>query len=247
MKKPLLILAVFFIALTSASAQTTKGTLFVGTTLGTTAYDFGTSTYTYTDADVKSQDQKNYSLSLSPQIGVFLTDHLIFGGSLDLSYAHNTDNVSNTTDNLLINDATTNTTTFSAGPFVRYYFFDSKPSKTLLYFQAEAGAGAGGGSSTGSTLNTANTSTSTTGNTSGEFIFRAGGSLGLTHFIQKNIGLDIGVGYSYDYENYSTSTTTQTTTAAGASTSAPGSYKAKVPQSGISLTAGFHFFIPEKK
>jgi hypothetical protein len=247
MKKIILSLATCAIALTSVKAQMAKGNLFMGTVLGTTTYNFGTFTYNYSDANIKTEDQKHYSLSLRPSMGVFLTDHLIFGGTLALSYSHDQDNISNTTDNLLINNGTTNSTTFSVGPFVRYYFFDSQPAKTLFYLQAEAGVGTGGGSTTESTLNTANTSISSSGTTNGMFVFRGGGSLGLTHFIQKNIGLDIGVGYAYDYESYTSTLSTQTTPSSGAAATGSSSYKAKVPQNGITLSAGFHFFIDTKK
>jgi hypothetical protein len=246
MKKTILIFAGCLLAITSVKAQLAKGNLFIGTGLGTTTYNFGTYTYTYPDANVKTQDEKDYSLTLSPSIGVFLTDHLIFGGSLGLSYSNEKINETSTIDNYLVDNTTSNTTTATIGPFVRYYFFDAQPTKTVFYFQADAGVGFGGGSSTGSTLSTANTSATSSGNINGLFIFKAGGALGLTHFIQKNIGLDVSVGYTYDDESYNTTANTQSTTAGGVVSSASNSFKAKVPQNGIALSAGFHFFIPNK-
>ena len=246
MKKTILIFAGCLLAITSVKAQLAKGNLFIGTDLGTTAYDFGTYNYTYPDGNVKTQDAKDYSLTLSPAMGVFLTDHLIFGGSLGLSYSNEKVNETSMVDNYLIDNTTSNTTTATIGPFVRYYFFDAQPTKTLFYFQADAGVGFGGGGSTAATLSTTNTNATTTDNINGMFIFKAGGALGLTHFIQKNIGLDVSVGYAYDDESYNTTSNTQSTTAGGVVSNSSNSFKAKVPQSGIALSAGFHFFIPNK-
>jgi hypothetical protein len=246
MKKTILIFAGCLLAMTGVKAQLAKGNLFIGTDLGTTTYNFGTYTYTYPDANVKSQVEKDYSIGISPSIGVFLTDHLIFGGSLNVAYSNQKINETSTIDNYLVDNTTSNTTTATIGPFIRYYFFDSQPAKTVFYFQADAGVGSGGGSSTGSTLSTTNTTTTSTGNINGMFIFKAGGALGLTHFISRNIGLDVSVGYAYDDESYNDSSTQQSTTSGGVVGNASNSFKAKVPQSGIALSAGFHFFIPNK-
>ena len=243
MKKIFFIIAACFIGITSVKAQIAKGNLFVGTGIGSTTYNFGNYSYTYSDANVKNQDQKAYTLNLSPSIGVFLTDHLIFGGSLNLAYDHNKTDISNTTDNFLTNNSTVNTTTFTAGPFVRYYFFDAEPKNTLVFVQADAAVGTGGGSTNGSTLYTNNSATSSNGNTNGMFVFKAGGAIGVTHFIQKNIGLDISVGYGYDLQKYTATLNTQTTNAAGLVSNTSSSYKASIPQNGITLAAGFHFFI----
>jgi hypothetical protein len=239
MKKIFLILTTCAIALTSVKAQVAKGNLFVGADLGATSYRFGTYTYNYPDANVKTEDQNDYSLNLSPRLGVFLSDHLIFGGALALDYNHDKINNSNTTDNLLMNNTVSNQTTFSVGPFVRYYFFGDSPGANLFYIQADVDVGSGSGSTKASTLSTANVSGSSTENINGVFAFKAGGTLGFTHFIQKNIGLDLGIGYLYDYESYSSTLTSETGTPG--STSA--SYKAKIPQNDIFLSAGFHFFV----
>src|SRR5580698_10185119 len=98
MKKILLMMAIAAAGFTAAKAQVEKGNLFIGPGLGTTTYNFGTYNFDYSNGNIKNQDQKNYSLDLSPQVGVFLTDHLIFGGALGLDYTNNKSNFNSSAD-----------------------------------------------------------------------------------------------------------------------------------------------------
>lgn len=247
MKKTILLITICIAGIMSANAQIAKGNLFVGTGLGTTTYNFGNYTYTYASGEIRTQDEKEYSLSVTPQIGVFLTDHVVFGGNLNISYTHNEGDNSYADDAVLTNNSVTNTTVFSVGPFIRYYFFDSKPSKTLFFIQAEAAVGTGAGNTSTSTANTNSSGSTATGTNSGTFIFDGGASLGVTHFISKSIGIDFRVGYTYDYESYTTTLNSTSTTASGAVTTTPNSYKASIPENGITLAAAFHFFLDAKK
>lgn len=243
MKKSILVLLIGIAGLTSVNAQMTKGNLFIGTGLGAATYNTGNYNFNYSDGNVRAQDAKDFSLSVSPQMGVFLSDHLVFGGTLDLAYDHTKNNISNTTDGLSANNSTLNSTTFAIGPFLRYYFYNSPESKTVFYLQGDAAAGIGGGSTTQSVVNENGSSTYSNGSNSNTFVFRGGGGLGVTHFITKDIGLDFGVGYLYSYQKYTNNFTDQVTTAGGVSSSTPGSFKATVPQNGFSVSAGFHFFV----
>jgi hypothetical protein len=242
MKKILLALALCAGVLTGVNAQTAKGNLFLGTGLGATSYNTGNYTFDYSDGNNVSQNDKKYALSLSPSIGVFLTDHLVFGGSLDVSYDHEKSVLNNTDPTQVGSISTTNSTNYSVGPFLRYYFFNTTPSSTLFYLQGNAGIGSG---SQNSTQNSTNTSTSNvyTAHAGSLLLFNAAGSLGITHFVSKTIGLDLAVSYLYNYEKYTDNFSNVTTNSAGVPNSNSGTFKATLPQNGIGLSAGFHLFL----
>ena len=238
MKRIFLVLAICFTGLTSLKAQLAKGNLFVGSTIGSTAYNWGTNTYLYSAGNTQKLDSKQFAIDLTPSLGVFVTNHLVFGGSLDVGYSHNKSDVTNTDGSVVPTQTTINNSTYSIGPFLRYYFYNSTPSKTLLYVEGRATVGSGSGSTNELDSNTGNTTYTATDNN--VFLFTAAGSLGVTHFITKNIGLDVALGYSYDYEKY----TTDFTFDPNSGNTSSGSKKATLPQSGITLFAGFHFFLP---
>jgi len=232
MKKVLLAVIACIAVTTVVKAQTAKGNLFIGTSIGSTSYNSATDDYSFTNGTSSNTNRKSYNLGLSPSIGVFLTDHFILGGNLGVTYNHikTTDNTAASSDMV-----TTNTTLFSIGPFARYYIFNSTPSKTMFYLQAAGNIGAGSGSSSGSGSNfTSN------GDLKGIFSYNGSGGIGITHFIRKNIGLDVGVGYVYEHEKY-TSTTTTTTGGAGSTST---SEDVATHTHGVALSAGFHFFLP---
>jgi len=240
MKKIFLVIAVSIGALTSVKAQLTKGNLFLGTDIGTGTYNSGNYSFNYSDGNVVNQNFKKSTISLSPQIGVFLTDHLIFGGHFDLNYDHEKSIINNTDPTLAPSQSTTDGTTYTIGPFLRYYFFNSTPSKTLVFLQGSAGIGSGS-SSENQTETVAGTNNVYTANSSGMFTYNVGGSLGITHFVSKNVGLDIAVSYLYNNEKY---TNNFNNANSGGSANNTGSYKASLPNNGIGIFAGFHLFLP---
>lgn len=227
-------------------AQTAKGNLFAGTSVGTTGYSSATSNYDYIDGNNRTTDTKTYSLSANPTLGVFVSDHLIVGGILGLNYRHvkaNTDITENAPSN---SNSTTNTFTVDLGPFVRYYFFQNTPSNTLFYLQGQGTVGLGSGNSSGSGANN-NISYTSSGKVSNVFTYTGGGSIGITHFIQKSIGLDLGVGYGYTHEkSTNVSNEYRTANVGGTKTTVTNNYDLSTSTNGITLSAGFHWFIHGK-
>ena len=65
-------------------------------------------------------------------------------------------------------------------------------------------------------------------------------AVGITHFVQKNLGLDISVGYNYTHEDYTDAYNTATTNLATGVVHNP-LYSAHVNP--INLSARFHYFI----
>ncbi len=231
---------------TLVHAQTGKGNLFAGASIGSAAYSSASNNYDYIDGNNKTTDSKTYAISGSPSLGVFVNDHLIIGGVFGLNYKH-LKNEENTTETAILNSKTaTNTFTVDLGPFVRYYFFQNNPSSTLLYLQAQATAGTGSGNTAGSGTSNSIAYTSS-GKVSNIFTYTGGGSIGVTHFFQKTVGLDLGIGYGYAHEK-STNVNNQYKTASsgGAKTTVTNDYDLNTSTNGLTLSAGFHWFIPGK-
>lgn len=231
-------------AATSARAQFKPGTLMIGTTVGTTAYTSANSNYDYDGGATRSTNTDTYTFSVGPQIGIFLTPQLVFGGTFSYSLNHNTATTTNTSsaDVNTGSKATTTTNTISLGPFLRYYFA-GLTTKNWFYGQINGAAGTGTGSSSGSSYATTTTGSST-GKVNDIFNWNAGGSLGMTHFFYKKIGMDFSIGYNYSHshsQNDNTTYTTKTTT--GVITAASNNYALTTGTNGITLGVGFHWFM----
>ncbi len=243
MKKPFLFLAIASMAgLTPVAAQSLKGTLFVGTSIGSTSYTQTSNNYDYSDGGNKNTDAHAYSLSLSPSMGVFVTNHLIIGGSLGLSYSHNKTNTANTEGTPTAETTSTNTTTMNLGPFLRYYFYENKPLRTMLYMQAQGTVGTGGGSSSGRGYSNATSTYASSGTVSNIFTWTSGASIGVTHFIGKNVGMDFAIGYAHNYEYSSNNNQTVTVLDNGGSETKPNNYSLATSSDGFTLSVGFHWF-----
>jgi len=227
--KKIILAGIFCIAATTLlKAQGAKGNLYLGTDLGSTIYHSQTTT-TNTNGNIETNNTKEYTISVAPAIGVFLSDHFILGGNLSVNYDHNQSDFNDAAASSS-STTTSNSTHFDIGPIMRYYFFADKPSTTMFYLQANGTVGAGSGSTTEAD-NNSGTATTTSSNVSGLFVYSGGGSVGITHYITKNIGLNFGVGYLYTHTSY---------------TDNYGDTKANVGigNSGINLSAGFHLILP---
>ena len=81
------------------------------------------------------------------------------------------------------------------------------------------------------------------GTIAGIFTWNAGGSIGLTHFFNDTVGMDIALGYSY------TSNTSKVNTTANATeivTSTSNNYRETLLTGGVTIGFGFHWFLNKK-
>jgi hypothetical protein len=245
--KNIILAAALCVISTGLFAQVSKGTLFVGSTIGSTNYNSITNNYDYVDSGLRKTTNHNFGIGLNPQLGVFVTDHHIVGGSLGFVFAHNKQNIESTEGNLNSNDTRKNTFTINVGPFVRYYFFNTAPGSTLFFAQLDAKLGTGSGNSSGNGDNVASTFTSS-GKITKIFNWNAGGSIGVTHFIQKNVGLDIFAGYNYSNDkSHNLATTNYTSKSGGANTVNTSDYDLTTHSNNIILGAGFHWLFASHK
>ncbi len=246
MKKIIIAALVCAASVTVVKAQTEKGNLFMGSTIGYTEYSSQNQNLAYPDGNFENTNTKFSGILLQPEFGVFVSDHLVFGGNLNLDYRH-FNRILNKTETSTVNSSTiTNTTTVTIGPFLRYYFFGSQPASTLFYIQAGANAGTGGGNTSGTGSNPSVNYT-VSGTVNQMFVWGGAGSIGVTHFISKDIGLDIALGYLYDHEKSNNVNTTDNTATSGSKSTSSNNYELASHTNGVTLSAGFHWFLTSAK
>jgi len=244
MKKVFVVIAALAAFYSHAKAQFSKGTIMLGTTIGTTGYSSANSDYGYDAGNSRATTTHTFTVSAGPQMGIFLTPHLVFGvtPSVNFSTSHvNTTNVSSAgvpTGSKTI----TNTTTVSVGPYLRDYFA-SVPGNNWFYLQVNGAVGSGSGSSSANSY-TATSTANTNGKVSDILNWNVGGSIGLTHFFYKRVGIDIALGYLYSHaHNYNVNNTNTTNKATGSTSQADNNYTLNTATNGLSFGAGIHWFL----
>lgn len=237
-----MLLLASILGILNVRAQMYRSDIFLGGSIGSTVYNIGTSTYNYDSGNVRKTEIKNFSLSLSPTVGFFVKNSLVAGTILNLSYTINTTNTRNTTLDPLLNYNTVNSNTFSLVPFMRYYFYTSGHNNTFLFGQVEAGGGLGGGNNTQSVYYKNNSGYQANGNTTGLFLIKTAGRLGITHLVQPNIGFDLSLGISHDYQRSNFTQYIERISTTGKLGNSTTKYTATEPLTGFAIAAGFHFF-----
>jgi|SRR5450432_916951 len=227
-----------------AKAQFIKGTIMLGTTVGTTGYSSANSDYGYDVGTFRNTGTNTFTFSVGPQIGVFLTPRLVLGATpaFSISSSQVKTTINNTNNTTTGSSTNTTTTTVSLGPYMRYYFAGI-PGPNWFYTQINGSVGTGSGTNSGNSY-----STTATGNTDGKvsniFTWNAGASIGMTHFFYKRIGMDIAVGYLYSHvHNYDTNNTYSTNKNSGNMTSSTNNYTLNTATNGVTLGVGFHWFL----
>jgi Outer membrane protein beta-barrel domain len=245
MKK--LILLMFFSSLLISlhvHAQFAKGTLMLGTTLGSTGYSSANSDYGYDVGTLKNTGTNSFTFSVGPQVGVFLSPRLVLGATpaFNISTSHVNSTTTNTNNTTTGSTTSTTTTTVSLGPFMRYYFSNITGSN-WFYMQANGAVGTGSGNTTGNSYTETSNGT-TNGKVSNILTWNAGASLGLTHFFYKRIGMDFALGYNYSHvHNYDINDTYSTNKTSGTITAGTNNYTLNTATNGVTLGLGFHWFL----
>ena len=232
----------------SVKAQFSRGTVMLGTTVGTTGYSSANSTYDYDAGELRKTGTNTFTFSGGPQVGVFLSNNFVIGATPSIAFTSS--NVKTTTDNtnntVSGSSTTTNTFTISLGPFMRYYFAGI-PGNNWFYFQANGSVGTGTGSNSGNSY-TSTTTATTNGKESNVFTWNAGGSIGLTHLFFQHVGLDFALGYTYTHNhNYNIANTNTTNKTSGDLTSTSANYTLGTGTSGVTASVGYHWYLQCKK
>jgi hypothetical protein len=228
----------------NASAQFAKGTFMLGTTIGTTGYSSANSDYNYDAGELRNAGTNTFTFSVGPQIGIFLSPRLVLGATpaFSINTSHATNNITNTNNTSSATTTNTTTTTVSLGPFMRYYF-SNLSTTNWFYGQINGAAGSGSGTSTGTS-----TSSSAVGSTNGKvsdiFTWNAGGSIGMTHFFYRRIGMDVAIGFNHSHvHNYDTNNTNSTNKTSGNVSESTNNYTLNTDTNGVTFGVGFHWFL----
>jgi hypothetical protein len=227
-----------------ANAQFAKGTIMLGTTIGSTGYSSANSDYGYDVGTLKNTGTNTFTFSVGPQVGVFLSPHLVFGATpaFSISTSHVNTTTTNTNNTTTGSTTSTTTTTVSIGPFLRYYFAGLS-GNNWLYGQINGAVGSGSGTSSGNSY-TATSTGNTNGKVSSILTWNTGASLGLTHFFYKRIGMDMALGYSYSHvHNYDTNNTYSTNKTSGNITASTNNYSLNTATNGVTFAVGFHWYL----
>ncbi len=225
-------------------AQFAKGTIMLGTTIGSTGYSSANSDYGYDAGTLKNTGTNTFTFSVGPQIGVFLSPRFVLGATpaFSINTSHASSNTTNTNNTTSGNTTNTTTTTVTLGPFARYYF-TSLTGSNWFYAQINGAAGTGNGNTTGNSYSAASLGSSD-GKVSNIFTWNAGASVGLTHFFYRRIGMDIALGYSYSHvHNYDINNSYSTSKSSGNETITTNNYTLNTATNGITLGVGFHWFL----
>ncbi|HXB43199.1 MAG TPA: hypothetical protein VNV85_04050 [Puia sp.] len=238
---PMFSTLVFFL---SSNAQFRKGTIMLGTAIGTTGYSSSNSDYGYDGGSARSTATNTFTLSFGPQMGVFLTHHLVMGAtpSLNLSTSHVSTTNTSGAGAQTGSTSTTTTTTVAIGPFIRDYFAKVGPNN-WFYMQVNGSVASGSGSSSGNSYSVGSTAT-TNGKVSNILNWNAGGSVGLTHFFYERIGMDVALGYLYSHaHNYNVNNTYTTNKSTGIISQSTNNYTLGTGTNGVTFGVGFHWFM----
>src|SRR5450631_3586664 len=124
------------------NAQFSKGTLMLGTTIGTTGYSSASSDYNYDAGELRNTGTNTFTFSVGPQIGVFLTPRLVLGATpaFSISSSQVKTTINNTNNTTTGSSTNTTTTTVSLGPYMRYYFAGI-PGPNWFYTQINGSVG----------------------------------------------------------------------------------------------------------
>jgi len=176
MKKiSLLTIAILFATAMSSFAQTSKGTLFLGGGLGfTSTSEKEKTSNSTTDGD------KNFSYSINPGVGYFISDKLALG--LDFGFRGN--NTTTTQGIIDPEEIELKSTLLNVTPYARYYWMVGDN----FGFTGTLGIGIGSGSTKTST----NSNTTTTSKIS---TLEVGLRPGIVFFPTSKVGLEANFGF----------------------------------------------------
>ena len=171
----------------------------VGVTVASGMYNSGKTDYSFPPPTTGyTQNSSDFGITLSPNMGWFISDNVAVGATFLLSYneSKNAD-VGEASGNTFNKD---NSSSFNIGMggFVRNYFNTS--GKVLPFGQFNLNFGTGSSTSKGFYF-TGSDKFTYDGKSSGDFFVNTGLVLGFTKMLNPNTGLDLFAGYNYSYNN----------------------------------------------
>jgi len=249
MQHKISLFSLFFIVNSIAiNAQFAKGDKMVGSNVASVVFNSGTTDITTASIGSGSSKITNYNISISPQLGWFLSDKTVVGVSLNINpngrktiYMEN-GNTYQSDKNTAFN--------IGFGGFVRNYFSGKSAWMPFVHFGLNGGI---------SNLKTDGFfyyksgvpyyKYTYSGNSNGGVFLNSALDLGITKMLGENAGLDLFIGYNFSYDKntfkrttlfYLTSTDNNPSTGTNETTN-------KFTNHGFALGLGFQVFLKGKK
>jgi hypothetical protein len=198
--KKLLLCAIAFMAVFTVNAQNKKGNMLVSAYLGSGGFSSNKNDYTYSTSPgtTYNSDSKNFNIGVGPEVGWYLTDRLVVGTYLGLSY-NNSKNNSGNSSSTVTGHGKSNTLYFNLGPSARLYLGKNN-DKGMPYLRLVTGLSFYP-SDNGESYNSTNTYHYTY-KTKNYLYWNLGPQLGYEHFLNQHIGLQYYIGYNYSHSKY---------------------------------------------
>ncbi len=225
--------------------QFIKGTRTLGFNFGGVGYNSRNTDDDYVDSrlGLRTKSQKDFSINFNPSYGVFVTNQLLLGGGISLSYNNSKydekyDFVFNSSSNSLI---------LGLNLYSRYYF--AGKNNLFPYGQINFGVGFGNGSGESTEKYLSRDSSIVNDFTQkGIFNVNAGLSAGVTKMLNKNVGIDFALGYNLNMFN-STIAPVFSRVVRGTTIESGngGEYKSSNTTNGVSLNVGLIIFLDPQK
>lgn len=229
--KKLFIISVLFCTISFAFGQNKKGNWLVGTYVGGAGLGFGESEGSSSAGPGISKSESNsFNIGIGPNAGYYVSDNLVIGTYLGISFYHSKNDGSNTISTST-SESKYSSTYVSVGPFGRFYFGNNK-SKGMPYAQINGGINF---YPSYSGEYTPSTGISYKYDFDKYSSWSAGAQLGYEHFINQVIGLQYYIGYGYSYY--------KSTTMYDYSSGTDYSYSSKSTSHGINFGAGLQIHL----
>jgi hypothetical protein len=204
--KKISIISVLLFSSVLTFSQVQKGSMLVGTSIGSIGYNSSDSKTSYSNTTT-TYDSKGTSASINvgPSVAWFIQDNLALGGEISLSFYSSSSKSSNSVSTAT-SKYTSTQPSFYIGPMARYYFGGSDKGKPFAELDLAYQFYGGKSKSSSSSGSSSETLTKPKGD------YRVGIAFGYEHFITQNVGIFATIGVSYykdktDYE-YTPSTGT---------------------------------------
>jgi hypothetical protein len=197
--KKLLLCAIAFMAVFTVNAQNKKGNMLVSAYVGSAAFNSNKNDYTYSiGPTIYDGDSKSFNIGVGPEVGWYLTDRLVVGTYLGLSYYNSKSNSGNNSS-INTSHSKSNSLYFNVGPSARVYLGKNN-DKGMPYLRLSTGLSFYP-SDNGESYNSTNTYHYTY-KTKNYLTWNLGPQLGYEHFFNQHIGLQYYIGYNYSHSKY---------------------------------------------
>ena len=181
-------------------AQNKKGNMLVSVNVGSGSFYSNKNDYSYSTlpGTTYNGDSKSFSIGISPEVGLYLTDRLVVGTYLGLSY-YNSKNNSGNSGTTTTSHGKSNSLYFNLGPSARVYLGKNN-DKGMPYLRLITGLSFYP-SDNGESYNSTNTYHYTY-KTKNYLSWNLGPQIGYEHFFNQHIGLQYYIGYNYNHYKY---------------------------------------------